>query len=711
MLRQSDRIGPYILQHELGRGAFKEVWLAEQKDADGIKQVALSLPLETYPDMELLRQEFEAWRKASGHPNVLPLIEMAEYDGQLVFVSEFASGGTLQDWLKLHDGAAPTAEAARTMMEGILAGLEHLHAIPLLHRDLKPANVLLQDERPRLTDFGIARLFETTFQTEMPAGTYAYMSPESLNGCYSRQADLWAAGVILYLMIQGRPPFPHKAIAPLIRAIQQEEPDPLPDSVPAPLAEIVSRALSKDPARRFPDAAAMRSAISSPQSAPERSDQEASFPLEEKTYLPAGHTPREALAAKAERAEMQEESLSEESIIDRSLKMPVVEPPSVLPPLPSPPVAPQAAPEPATVSPSTPRRRASAPSPAPVGPPMQGPVQQPGLLQRFLTRLRRVWRSLSQRPAIEQKQRDESDSPLPPVSGSTAPPAEGGGAQTLSDERTVLQSSLREELPTLGGEALPDVLPIAPAPSAPIQAAGGGAPGSIPLETERRNQKDGAEMLRIPAGEFLMGSQEQDDEQPPCRIFLGGYAIYRNPVTVAQYRRFCRETGRKMVPEPLFHWQEDQPIVNVTWLDAIAYCRWAGGRLPTEAQWEKAARGTDGRKYPWGDVWDCTRCANAESEEDRRSASEVGRYPQGASPYGVLDMAGNVWEWCADWYDESGYQNSPDQNPIGPDVGFYRVLRGGSWLYSCPEDFRVSRRHKSDPQTGNLDYGFRCVLS
>src|SRR5262245_13635837 len=99
MLRQKDRIGPYILLQELGRGAFKEVWLAEHKEAEGSKQVALSLPLETFPDRELLQEEYEVWQKASGHPNVLPLIEMAEYDGQLVFVSEYASGGTLHQWL------------------------------------------------------------------------------------------------------------------------------------------------------------------------------------------------------------------------------------------------------------------------------------------------------------------------------------------------------------------------------------------------------------------------------------------------------------------------------------------------------------------------------------------------------------------------------------------------------------------------------------
>ncbi|MBM3241021.1 AAA family ATPase [Candidatus Poribacteria bacterium] len=237
-----------------------------------------------------------------------------------------------------------------------------------------------------------------------------------------------------------------------------------------------------------------------------------------------------------------------------------------------------------------------------------------------------------------------------------------------------------------------------------------------------RNPIDGAEMVYIPAGEFIMGTSDEqidallkkfpdwsrswfDDEKPQRPVYLDGYWIYKYEVTVAQYRKFCNETGRQMPEAPFWGWQDNHPIVYVSWNDAIAYCDWAKVQLPTEAQWEKAARGTDGRTWPWGNEWDGSKCNSWESGTQK--TTPVGSYPQGVSPYGLMDMAGNVWEWCADWYDEKYYTSAPDRNPPGPSSETWRVLRGGSW-FDYPVVARAAVRNRDDPGVRGNDRGFRC---
>ncbi|MDP3768234.1 MAG: formylglycine-generating enzyme family protein, partial [Dehalococcoidia bacterium] len=214
-------------------------------------------------------------------------------------------------------------------------------------------------------------------------------------------------------------------------------------------------------------------------------------------------------------------------------------------------------------------------------------------------------------------------------------------------------------------------------------------------------------MVLVPAGEFWMGSKDYDREKPRHRVHLDAFSIDKYEVTNALYGRFIQATGRA-APS---YWNDSkwngssQPVVGVTWHDADAYCKWAGKRLPSEAEWEKAARGTDGRKYPWGDQWDVSK-ANADNELGKTAA--VGSYPGGASPYGAQDMAGNVWEWVADWYDKDYYKQSPERNPRGPDSGQYRVLRGGSW-HDAPYYLRTADRSSSAPDFRNYDLGFRCA--
>jgi formylglycine-generating enzyme required for sulfatase activity len=246
-----------------------------------------------------------------------------------------------------------------------------------------------------------------------------------------------------------------------------------------------------------------------------------------------------------------------------------------------------------------------------------------------------------------------------------------------------------------------------------------------------QNEKDGAKMVYIPAGEFLMGSSDEqtdwvlditqsylddlfqkalfENEQPMHSVTLDAYWIYKTEVTNAQYRK-CIQDG-DCIGDLEDYPQDYYPAVFISWDRAISYCEWAGGRLPTEAEWEKAARGTDGRIFPWGEKRPTCDNEFANFGECNNGLTPVGSYPKGESPYGALDMAGNVWEWTADWADENYYNVSPSVNPTGPSTGDVRVLRGGSW-FDDVWFLRASARWGADPEEfpSNLN-GFRCVLS
>ncbi|HUG82603.1 MAG TPA: formylglycine-generating enzyme family protein, partial [Bryobacterales bacterium] len=215
----------------------------------------------------------------------------------------------------------------------------------------------------------------------------------------------------------------------------------------------------------------------------------------------------------------------------------------------------------------------------------------------------------------------------------------------------------------------------------------------------------------IPAGRFKMGAvpgdeQAADNEKPQHEVQITkAFYLKKTPVTVGEYKRFAEETGREMPKAPEFNqgWEkEDHPIVEVAWEDARTYCEWAGRRLPTEAEWEYAARGgQEGLKYPNGD-----ELTKQDAHFQDKGTAPMGQYP--ANGYDLHDMAGNAWEWVADWYGEDYYKNSPDTDPKGPDSGEYRVLRGGSWRYS-PGLLRASFRFRIHPVSRLYDIGFRCA--
>ena len=225
------------------------------------------------------------------------------------------------------------------------------------------------------------------------------------------------------------------------------------------------------------------------------------------------------------------------------------------------------------------------------------------------------------------------------------------------------------------------------------------------------SEKDGMVQVYVPAGEFEMGSNDGDSDQKPVHtVYLDTYWIDQTEVTNAMYA-LCVEDGD--CEKPISDYFDDtnftdHPVVNVSWYAAEDYCTWAGRELPTEAQWEKAARGTDGRIYPWGNA--APDCILANYSGCTGNTLEVGSLQAGASPFGVLDMAGNVCEWVADWYAADYYSVSPKNNPTGPANGNYRVLRGGSW-FDYESFLRSADRLGIYPVYTYDSSGFRCVVS
>ncbi len=237
--------------------------------------------------------------------------------------------------------------------------------------------------------------------------------------------------------------------------------------------------------------------------------------------------------------------------------------------------------------------------------------------------------------------------------------------------------------------------------------------------------KDGAPMILVPAGLFPMGVPKGDrdggrDEYPRHEVVLDHYYIDKYEVTHGRYAEFVKATGHRTPENPKYPkrtlWSDhlsdslsERPVINVDWQDSEAYCRWAGKRLPTEAEWEKAARGTEDRRFPWGNVEPTDKHLNFNQKwKGEKTLMPVGSYEAGKSPFGAYDMAGNVWEWVADWYDPLYYEKSPGTNPKGPDTGTYKVLRSSGWSVETPL-VRLFTRVKSDPKNRNDSTGFRCA--
>jgi serine/threonine-protein kinase len=563
----------------------------------------------------------------------------------------FIEGQTL-DRLLESQGPLGWHEALMYLCQ-ISDALVFAHGQALVHRDIKPQNIMISPkEGAVLTDFGLVRAMEVGSvgtQTGTLMGTPAYIAPEIWRGQPATPAaDQYSLGCVVVEMLTGRRLFG----GPTPPAVMQQhllEGPRLPGDWPDDLSALVRQALSQDPAARFADMEAFRTALQSLQL-------NVAGQMATETNLSATRRP-------------------------------------VLPPV---------------VERTTDKA------------PTWG-------LEEGLTALKEMEADQEWQLALETLEQLEAAFP---------------GHIRLKLPRKKITRVLTEERSRNKT-------------TEKIEREAERYPGYLRRDGERvfirLDAKQDLAFIRIPAGEFLMGSDPHNDidalsqEQPQHRVILPEYWIGQAPITNAQFDAFVRATGYRTAAE-LEGWswiwdvkkgewlkidganwlhpggapsdiarKADHPVVQVNWHDAVAYCEWLSRltgrqvRLPTEAEWEKAARGSDGRIYPWGsDLVDAQRCNYGLNVED---TSRVGQYsPAGDSPYGCVDMSGNVWDWCADWYAGNYYASSPGSSPPGSGEGKFRVVRGGSWHFQAWL-VRSAYRLWCPPVFRNTDQGFRCLLA
>jgi len=628
------------------------VYKAHQPNLDRYVAVKLLAPGMAENKDILARFEREARSVARlRHRNILTVFDYGSREGMFYLIMEYVGGGTLKGCL----GWPQDLAYAVNIVSQVGDALAYAHSRGVVHRDVKPGNILMVEEDwPLLSDFGLVKILEDTLRltaSGASVGTPQYMSPEQAQGlAVDRRSDIYSLGVVLYEAVTGRPPFcADSPMAVILRHISEPLPPPraLRSDLPEEMERVIFKALAKSPDDRYQQ---MEEFLV---------DLQQAYPLPAKRAVI--HRSDEQTGPKAPPA----------AFVG-----------SVSPPL---------------VAPRLRRRRPF-------------PWDRVVIIAVLLLALALIPLFLG-----------ASMTPLALI----FPPS--GTATTTPDP------------PTTPG---PGPLTVAPSPTVAPPTP---TPRAIELLVW---EADGAEMVFVPAGEFVMGSEELGDDERPVRlVYLNDFWIDRYEVTNERFARFVDATGYQTEaerqgwgwvwkgsdgstdlatgweqvegagwrhprgPESSIEGKVEHPVVLVSWNDAAAYCQWAGKHLPSEAQWEKAARvpAADlgyGQIYAWGDEFDSAK-ANT-SESGLGDTMPVGSFsPQGDSPYGASDVTGNVWEWVADWYDSEYYGQSPSANPPGPAAGTYKVLRGGSWPFD--EVYaRISFRYNVRPDYTYDFVGFRC---
>ena len=661
--------GRYRILEPLGQGGMAIVYQAHDSRLE--RQVAIKFIRSSSlnkQNADKLRRRFERESKALAkfsHPNIVKVYDYGEYEGDPFLVMEYLPEGTL----KSRTGQPVPYTEAVTILAPVARALAYAHQHDIIHRDVKPANILFSEANESiLTDFGIAKILEAEDGTAltgtgMGIGTPEYMAPEQATGQpVDYRADVYALGIVLYELVTGRKPFTGDTpVAVLLKHVQEPIPSArqFAPTLPDEFMLVLSKALAKNVSDRYENMTAF---------------------AEDLQRLSGGY--RQGHPVQPSITQETGTALMPQSGAAKSPSSPSL--------------------------PTVARIRTDSHPSVPVG---ASASPQP----------RRKW--------------------LIPVLIIFAVLVIGAIGMVLLTGLLLFSPSDRSR-GNLPGDDTGSLLP-----SRGLSYPPAGATQMIP--------KDDSVMVFVPEGEFLMGSLTDDPdasaaEYPQHPVYLSAYWIDRTEVTNASFQKFTQESKYKTDAEKAgasqvylaerkawdltqgAEWKhpqgpassitglENHPVPHVSWNDAKAYCEWAGKRLPSEAEWEKAARGTDGRKYPWGNQAPAGNLANFADQnidveganktinDGQRFTASTGSYPEGASPYGAMDMAGNVWEWVADIYDKDYYLAAAYANPLNDTAGIVRVLRGGSWGSRLP---RSAQRTWSIPDYTDDNNGFRCALS
>lgn len=643
------QFGPYQIVAPLGTGGMASVYKAYQSGME--RYVAIKVLPRYFAHDPQLAARFQQEAKVLAslqHPHILPIFDFGEADDHTYIAMPFIKNGTLADWLQ--GQPLPLPDILRIITQ-VADALDYAHGQGLVHRDVKPSNILM-DERGNclLSDFGIVKLLEGSAQfttDSTTVGTPKYMSPEQgLGEPLDRRSDVYALGLILFEMNTGSAPFDADTpMAMMFKHVNASLPVPrhLNPDLPVAIEAVIQKALAKNPNDRYATTTEMAQALQA--ATPEMA-------------------PSVALGNESRAMEL-----------SPTMKLP---PPGNLLKPPS-----------AKLKQPWPMARAAQFLA------ISGIVIGLGLVSWWV-----FWAQANANAGG-------------PLATPTAP---------ATVAQVVAPTTTRSTSPT----SRPTVSPT-PAPPSPTAAPTHTLPPppttspTLGLGSIITSPVDGMVQVYVPAGEFLMGSLvSQDtnavrDEKPQHAVRLGAFWIDRTEVTNAAYT-VCVENGVCDPPRQLHSTTRtiyytdtqfaDYPVIYVTWYDAGRYCKWAKRRLPTEAEWEKAARGTDGQLYPWPTAPLEGSLLNFDNRIGDTTA--VARYIAGASPYGALDMAGNVWEWVADWYRSDYYETSPTVNPLGPEVGSLKAFRGGAWN-EPGWSVRAATRASGTPGDWFPDVGFRCA--